>query len=309
MQWLEISADTDANSVSGLCDKLEALGITGLVIEDEDDLKRFLEESREYWDYVDEELLRSFSGVHRVKFYLEDSKAGRDRIDGLEAALGMVLSWKSIKDEDWATNWKKYYHPIEIGEKILILPEWESVDNSGRVIVKLDPGLIFGTGSHPTTRLCLEALEQHIHGGEKVLDAGCGSGILGITSILLGAATVTGCDIDEMAPKIARENAALNGIGSDVFRILHGNIIEDESLRADIGKPKYDIVLANIVADVILALSPLAADWLSPDGVFICSGIIEGRERDVVRKLEADGFTILREMCVSEWFGYICTKR
>lgn len=308
MNWLEIWTDTTGDKINRLCEKLECLGVSGLVIEDEDEFKKFLNDSKEYWDYVDEELLDSFSGIHRVKFYLEDSEDGRCETRRLESALGTELNMRTIKEEDWASNWKAYYRPMEIGRKLIILPSWELEPSGERVIVRLDPGLIFGTGSHPTTKLCLEALEENVKHGDNVLDLGCGSGILGITSVLLGATHVTGCDIDELAPKIARENAALNGVGEDRFKVHRGDILADGKLRAGISTEKYDIILANIVADVIIALAPTAIQWLSEDGIFICSGIIGGRQDEVRQKLLDTGCRIIEEISDSGWYGYICTR-
>lgn len=307
MNWLEIWADTTGDKVNRVCEKLEWLGVSGLVIEDEDEFNNFLNDSREYWDYVDEELLDSFSGRHRVKFYLEDSKDGWAEMSRLESALGMELTAQSIKQEDWASNWKAYYRPMDIGDRLTILPRWEHKTPGGRAIVRLDPGLIFGTGSHPTTKLCLEALEEYINKGDKVLDLGCGSGILGIASLVLEAESVVGCDIDEMAPKIAGENAALNDLGEDRFKMYHGDLLTHGKLRAKISENKYNIILANIVADVIIALAPAAIGWLCEGGIFICSGIIEGRQEEVRQNLQDAGYRIIKEIFDSGWYGYICT--
>lgn len=306
MQWLEIWIDTDGERVSELCERLECLGVSGLIIEDESDFRKFLSESQEYWDYVDEELMDYFSQKHRIKFYLESGEAGYGEMRRIEAALDVALHSKTIEEEDWATSWKSYYRPIEIGERLLILPEWEEPPETERIILRLDPGLIFGTGSHPTTKICLEALEEYVGGGERVLDLGCGSGILGIASILLGAARVTGCDIDEMAPKIALENAALNGIDENFFKISRSDILADVELKSELEECKYNLILANIVADVIIKLAPLARNWLAPGGVFICSGIIEGRQDEVRGELERCGYNILGAFDDADWHGYIC---
>lgn len=306
MQWLEIWIDTTGEEITHLCQRLECLGVTGMAIEDEHDLKSFLDNYAEYWDYVDEELLKAFEGKHRVKFYLEDSPAGRDEFRRLETALGIRLNARTIKDEDWATNWKQYYRPMNIGESLTILPSWEQEPAGTRVVVRLDPGLIFGTGSHPTTRMCLEMLEKHIFSGARVLDLGCGSGILAIASARLGANKVVGCDIDELAPKIAMENAALNGIGEDRFKVYHGDILTDSDLIETIGGQSYEIILLNIVADVIISLAPTALKWLAEKGRLICSGIIEGRQQEVGQALEAAGYEILEKISDGGWHGFIC---
>ena len=194
---------------------------------------------------------------------------------------------------------------MEIGERLLVIPQWETADTKGRVPLILDPGLTFGTGSHATTRLCLTALEQRIHGGERVLDLGCGSGILSIAALRLGADCAFACDIDDKCLKVAYENAALNGIGPDTYTVKVGDILTDTALRADIGTG-YDIVVANIVADVIIALAPAVRPLLKKDGVFLCSVIIDDRAEEVAGKLREAGLEILETHSSEGWFSYLC---
>lgn len=305
MQWIEVTINTDPVRLHGLTDELERLGVEGLVIDDEGEYKDFLENNRQYWDYIDEELESAITGVSRVKFYLGDSADGQRELERLRKALPeekFVTAF--VRDEDWENNWKQYYKPLKIGEKLLIVPEWEETPEAeGRCVMRLDPGLIFGTGGHATTRMCLEALEKCCK-GERVLDLGCGSGILSIAALMLGAKEAVGCDIDPKAPAVAMENAALNGIGGDRYSVFAGNVLSDNQLKYQLGEEKYGIVLANIVADVIIELAPHVGRWLSEDGVFICSGIIEGRQGEVEAALLSTGFEIVRHYTQDGWHCY-----
>ncbi len=305
MRWMEVAVEMGGQEIEELCGRLTELGVDGMVVEDEADFRRFLEENRQYWDYVDEALEQRFAGKSRVKFYLADNREGQAILRRLREELGLPMDVGFLEDSDWENNWREYYKPLAIGEKLLVVPAWESPEPGGRLPLRLDPGLIFGTGSHATTRMCLEALEEFAGAGKRVLDLGCGSGILGIGAMVLGCESVSGCDIDPKAPDVAAANAALNGIGKAHFRILAGDILSDAGLRRELGTG-YDIVLANIVADVIRALAPLAPGFLAPGGVFITSGIIEGRQEELRRCLEDAGFAILEHKCQEEWHCFVC---
>ena len=218
MEWLEITVNTSHTELESLCQRLIDLGIDGLITEDEEEISRFLEENRKYWDYVDEDFAAYIKGKSRIKFYLESSEDGRELLKKIETALPeKEFSSVAVRDEDWENNWKRYYKPIPVGERLVIVPEWLSVpeEYAGRVALKLDPGLIFGTGAHATTRMCLESLEACSGAGKRVLDLGCGSGILAIAALLLGCDSAVGVDIDEKAPPVVMANAALNSIGPD----------------------------------------------------------------------------------------------
>jgi len=307
VDWIEVTIDTEPGQVDVRCAQLSDLGIDGFVIEDEEDFKKFLEEGRAYWDYVDEDLLKSFEGRHRIKFYMENSSDAAARLKDIEAALGEPLRTRTIQEEDWASNWKVYYQPIEIGNRFLVLPAWEPVPETDRLLLRLDPGLIFGTGSHPTTRLCLEMMEKLPVAGQDVLDLGCGSGILGIGAMLLGAGSVTGFDIDEKAPGIACENAALSGISMEQFHVFQGDVLagDEETHLAPMG---YGLIFANIVADVIIALAPKVPRWLKPGGSFICSGILQGRQDEVAEALASAGFTVQSAFSQGDWHGFLCSE-
>lgn len=308
MNWLEVTVNAGKGDIDGLCTLLEELGAGGLVIEDESDFESFLEKNREYWDYVDEDLRAGKIGVSRVKFYLPGDEEGRARLgeirEGIDKA-GFSVSVAELRDEDWANNWQKYYRPMEVGERLIVVPEWEAAPvHEGRAVLRLNPGMIFGTGSHPTTRMCLKEIEKSAAPGHKVLDLGCGSGILAIASLVLGCESALGCDIDPKAPDTARKNAALNGLGEDRFTVYSGDALKEGRLRSIIGSGKYDLICANIVADVIIALSNDVTRWLAPEGLFICSGIIEGRQDEVKAAIVRSGLRIIETRNEEDWYCF-----
>ena len=312
MEWLEVSIEAHKGT-EALSDLLEGMGVSGLVIEDGNDFEKFMDENRQYWDYVDEELSRNMQGRSIVKFYLSADEDGEAELARLTKELeprGYSPAVRNVRDEDWENNWKQYYTPIKVGEKLLIVPEWEEAPEAeGRSILRLNPGLIFGTGTHPTTRMCLERLEAYAPTADAVLDLGCGSGILSIAALCLGAKMAIGCDIDDKAPDIVMENAQLNDISTDIYTVYAGDVLKNRSLRTKIDAHKYDLVLANIVSDVIIALVNDAAKWVKPDGKFICSGIIDGREDEVRAAIEAAGFEILDHGHVEDWHSYMAQLR
>ena len=231
MQWIEVSVPTRSDEIDDVCAQLAELGAGGMVVEDETDFQQFLEQNHQYWDYVDDALEAQFRGVSRIKFYLADDDDGRAQLAAIRAGIGRELTTATVRDSDWENNWRQYYQPIETGERLVVVPEWLDAPADGRLPLRLDPGLIFGTGSHATTRMCLAALEHCAGAGRTVLDLGCGSGILGIGALLLGCAHVTGCDIDPKAPEVAAANAALNGFYDDKFTVCAGDILADAGLR------------------------------------------------------------------------------
>lgn len=315
MEWLEMKIDTSHAGLDPVCAMLEQQGVTGLMIDDETDFQDFLEHNRQYWDYVDEELLAEKRGVSRVTFYLERNENALSTIAAVRMAMSAMkkthpeyaplrLTMDNVADADWENNWKQFYKPMEIGDRLLVVPEWEQASDPQRITLRLNPGLTFGTGSHATTRLCLQALDAHIHGGEKVLDLGCGSGILSIAALRLGAASAFACDIDEKCVDVAYENAALNGITRDTYTVRWGDVLHDQQLRAEMGGG-YDMVVANIVADVIMDLSGSVRDFLKRGGLFLCSGIIDDRAEEVLQKLKSDGWDVIEQRSSEGWFSYL----
>ncbi len=304
MRYIEVIIEIPEAEIDAACDKLTALGCDGLVIENESDFREFLENNRQYWDYVDESLEQSYAGVSRIKCYIEDNSDGAAQLAAIKAA-GFAVQTNTVEDSDWENNWKQFYKPLEIGEKLLVVPEWEDAAVEGRLPLRLDPGLMFGTGSHATTRMCLTALEAYAGAGKRVLDLGCGSGILGIGALVLGSESCVGCDIDPKAPDIVMDNAALNGIGPDKLKVYAGDIIGDASMRRNLGAG-YDIVLANIVSDVIIPLAPLVRAFMAEGAVFITSGIIDGRQDEVEAAIKAAGFEITAHRHEEEWHCFEC---
>lgn len=316
MEWLELKIDTSPSGLDAVTELLEQQGVTGVMIDDEADFKEFLEHNRQYWDYVDEALLQEKTGVSRVTFYLERNEAALDVIARVRMAMSdlkkarpecgpLLLTIDNVADADWENNWKRFYKPMEIGERLLVVPQWEQARDDGRVKLVLNPGLTFGTGSHATTRLCLQALDKYIRGGEKILDLGCGSGILSIAALVLGAKEAFACDIDEKCVDVAYENAALNGVGRDRYTVRWGDVLTDKALQAEFGGG-YDMVVANIVADVIMGLSDKVRPFLKEGGLFLCSGIIDDRAEEVFTKLRAEGWTVIEQHDSEGWYSFLC---
>ena len=303
MRYMEVIVNTPAQEIDRRCEEMTSMGVDGFVIENEQDFQDFLENNHQYWDYVDQELEQQYAGVSRIKCYLTDDEAGQESLRQIRAAYGDV-GVSFVEDSDWENNWREYYKPIEVGKKLVVVPEWEPIPENGRIPLRLDPGLIFGTGSHATTRMCLSALENYVNYNTKVLDLGCGSGILGIGALVLGAKSCLGCDIDPKAPDVVRANAALNGIGPDRLSVCAGDILSDASLRRSFGTG-YELVLANIVSDVIIPLSRYVKGFLAPGGVFVTSGIIDGRQNEVRAAIEQAGFMILEHFCEEEWHCFV----
>ena len=316
MKWLALHIDMAPAGLEPVEASLSSLGIDGLVIEDEADFRHFLEQNRQYWDYVDEELDQSMTGKCRVTFYVEENETGFGQVAAVRIAMAelkkkhpeygpLIMTMDGIEDADWENNWKAFYKPMEIGERLIVIPDWEEADPRGRVALRMNPGLTFGTGSHATTRLCLTALEREVKEGMRVLDLGCGSGILSIAALLLGAESAFACDIDEKAVGVAYENAALNGIGKDRYTVRAGDVLTDAGLQKEMGTG-YDIVAANIVSDVIIALAPAVRRLMKEGGRFLTSGIIDDRAEEVRAKLEAAGFTVEEANSSEGWYSFLC---
>ena len=320
MDWLAVSIYTTPDGIEPLCGRLYNLGITGVEIQDKDDFEDFLENNKQYWDYVDEELREKMNGETRVKIYVSDNEIGHKQLQSVRDDL---VSFKSLDkenlfgslrveidtmhEEDWENNWKQYFKPIYVGDRLIIKPEWEKIENADdKIVFNIDPGMTFGSGQHETTRLCVETLDVTVKKGDKVLDLGCGSGILSIIALMLGAKEARAVDIDPNCKKIAYSNAALNGIGEDVYTVLDGNILIDEEFKSSTEKSgPYDIVVANIVADVIIPLAKDVRRYLKDGGTFIASGIIEMRIDEVREAIEKEGFEIQEIKKENDWYCII----
>ncbi len=320
MDWIKISVFTTSEGIEPLSGRLYQLGITGLEISDERDFKDFLENNKQYWDYVDEDLITEKEGETKVIAYVSDSEPGHETLRAIRAAVEdlrltdtdkrfgrLEIQLDNMREEDWANNWKKYFHSMKVGEKILIKPEWEELtEPTDRIIFNINPGMSFGTGSHDTTRLCIESLERYVTRDSKVLDLGCGSGILSVISLLLGAQSAFAVDVDPNAVDIAYQNAERNAVDISKYTVKAGNIITDTELQKEIAKNSYDIVVANIVADVIIALAPNVRRYMKEGGVFIASGIIEDRAEDVKRTLAGCGFKTEGIFKSKDWVSIVC---
>ena len=319
MNWAEVRVSTTPEGIEILTGFLMAHGVNGVMIEDAGDFNRFLNDTTIHWDYVDEELMKMAECETAVKFYLPDNPQGFEMLNQIRADLLTLQADQEIdlgelqttisyqEEEDWETAWKKYYRPIVVSDTLAVVPEWEKFDaREGQMVLRMDPGMAFGSGSHDTTRLCLTFLDQEKPVGLKVLDMGCGSGILSIGALLLGAESVTAVDIDQLATKIAHENAALNSCDDERLKVYCGNILADEVLAEKIGEESYDLILANIVADVIIAMAPLFARYLKKTGTLIVSGIIAERAEEVTGHLEEQGFRICQLREENGWAAAVC---
>ncbi|MDE6357786.1 MAG: 50S ribosomal protein L11 methyltransferase, partial [Eubacteriales bacterium] len=318
MEWTEVKIYTTREGIEPVSAVLLEAGINGIQVEDDDELREYLEESSMYWDYVDEELLNKEKEETKIKIYVSSNPYGNEillnvkeninRLKSMEKEINIDLGRLAIEtvenldDEEWLNKWKEFYKPFKIGEKILVKPVWEEIkETDGRIVFNINPGHVFGTGLHQTTQLCIENIEKYITKESVVLDLGCGSGILSIISLLLGAKSAFAVDIDANAIKVAYENAEINGIGKDKYYVTSGNVVTDEELKKEIGEEKYDIVLANIIADVICLISPVVPSQLKENGVFIASGIIKDRIDDVYNALKENGLEVLDTIIKDEW--------
>ena len=303
MAWLEITVNTTPARIDFVATNLTAGGFSDLVIEDQEEFEIFLEQNREYWDYIDEDLQQQLQGLSRIKLYLEDTDtAGMARLEALLKRLELTMTVTTLPDVDYEESWKDSYPPQPIGNKLIVVPYWlADMDTEGRRPVILDPGLTFGTGAHPSTQMVIEAMEENIASGASCLDLGSGSGILSIAALRLGAKSAIGVDIDPKAESIARENAAYNGFSAPEFTALTGNVTEDRVLMEALSQKEYDVVLVNIVADVIISLAPVLPRFLTENSTLICSGILDTRLEEVGNALTAAGLTVKCIRSKEDW--------
>lgn len=303
MKWLEITVRTTPEGLEAVSEIFVDLGAGGVVIEDPALIYQLAMQRGP--EEVAPQPTAAPPDLPSVKAYLPVETGLEKRVEQLRSALSALqlqpapeMYSRELEDADWANNWKKYYHITPVGEKLVVKPSWENyVPGSGEIVLEMDPGMAFGCGTHPSTVLCLKLLEETIRGGETVYDVGAGSGILAVAAARLGASSVLAVDMDAVAVRVARENVDLNGVAGTV-RVVEGNLLDSVSQPAD-------IIVANIVADVIMLLAPTAASLLKDGGLFISSGIYQGREDEVRAALEANGFTVLDSRRDGEWTAFL----
>ncbi|NLI60223.1 MAG: 50S ribosomal protein L11 methyltransferase [Clostridiales bacterium] len=305
MNWIEVAVKTTSEGTDAVAEVFYQAGINGVVIEDPYDIELFKGEKSD-WDYVDETLAYDEDEVV-VKGYLADNPSFHDSIQIIKDRLKWLLSHDlgidigsvtleltNVKEEDWANNWKKYFKPKKVGSRIVIKPSWEQYSpEEGDLVLELDPGMAFGTGTHETTILCVQALENYIDPTTKLLDIGCGTGILAIAGLLLGAKNAIAVDLDLDAVRISRENAQRNHV-HDNIQVIHGDLMDKVEGR-------FDVVVANIIADAIIKMSKDIKRYLTANGVFIASGIILDRIEDVKRAINEAGLSIIDIETMGEW--------
>lgn len=309
MDWLEIIIHTQPGSIDAVAARLTAGGFADLVLEDQSEFESFLDQNRDYWDYIDEQLQQKLQGLCCIKLYLEaGDEASMARLQTLLEALRkdglgeLTMEVSSLPQTDWEESWKENYPPQEVGSRLVVLPYWlADADTKGRLPVILDPGLTFGTGAHPSTQMVMETMEEKLQPGARCLDLGSGSGILSIAALRLGAASAAGVDVDPKAEDIARENAAYNGFGSPEFFACTGNVTSDKKLMQQLAETPYDVVLVNIVADVIIGLAPVLPAFMHPESLLICSGILDTRLDEVTAALTRAGLTVTETRKKEDW--------
>ena len=302
MSWLEITVQTAASNIEDVAARLTAGGFSDLVIEDQAEFEDFLQENRSCWDYIDEDLQKQLEGLSRIKLYLEDTDtAAMEKLKALAEKLELAMEVSTMQETNWEESWKDNYPPQEVGKGLVVLPYWLADAATNRKKIILDPGLTFGTGAHPSTQMVMETMEEMGLQDAACLDLGSGSGVLSITALRLGAKSAVGVDIDPKAEGIARENAGFNGFGAPEFTALTGNVTADKKLMDRLAADRYDLVLVNIVADVIIALAPVLPAFMDGNTRLVCSGILDTRLADVTAALEKAGLTVTKTKAKEDW--------
>ena len=318
MLWIKNTIYTSTEGIEPVSGILLMNGINGYEVLDGRDFEDFLENKEVYFDYIEDDLLKLKDCETTVTFYVPENAQGLETVLAVKSGLQRLKAERDdcgrlemnsdtkLEEEDWENNWKKYFKPFSVGKNLVVKPTWEKYENGGnKTVIEIDPSSSFGTGSHTTTRLCLEKIEETLENCEKdekeILDMGCGSGILGIAAIKLGAKHVRAVDIDENSARIAKENFQVNGISDDRYEVFAGNALEYGELYKVLKSRKYDIIAANIVADVIKMMAGLFKELLKEDGKLICSGIIAERADEVTKSLEKAGFKVCGFTEKEEW--------
>lgn len=306
MNWTEVNIFTTTEGIDPVCGCLLGIGVTGFAIRDAKDFEEFLADKNGNWDYIDDDLMNLRDCETCVTVYLPDDSQGADMLSALRSEMSalaardenkafgrLAVELANVREEDWANNWKQYFKPLTVGEKLVIKPSWEEYDpTDGRTVLEIDPASSFGTGQHNTTQLCLELIEKNLRDGDRILDLGCGSGILSIAAVLLGADSAAAVDISQNSVETAKENASKNNIPAEKYTAYCGDIIGDNALVEKIGGG-FDIIAANIVADVLIAMSPIFERFLKKGSKLILSGIIIERADEVIEAVKSKGYTLV----------------
>ncbi len=321
MNWTELDIFTSTEGIDLITAGLMDIGIRGFAIKDANDFNEFLQNKEGNWDYLEDDLMQLAECETTVTVYLPENSQGAEMLIAIKSMLKTMkendtdniygrleTEMRNVKEEDWANNWKQYFKPMTIGSRLLVKPSWEDVGETDRTILEIDPASSFGSGQHYTTKLCLEFLDRLDVKGKKVLDLGCGSGILSIAAMLLGADSAVAVDVEENAVKIAKENAGKNHIDPSLYTAYCGNIISDSVLADRLGGD-YDIITANIVADILIGMKDLFYRYLKPDGILIISGIIDERKEEVTDAVTKAGFEITEFCEESDWAAVMLRKK
>ncbi len=322
MEWIECKAEVEREAVEIVSAVLIESGVGGFQIEDDRELQEFLSDKDRNWDYAEDSLYEQNREEVIFTFYVSNNDYGLELLQSVRSNLMFAsknsedvdiskVEFKTVNvDEDtWLNEWKKYYKPFKIGERVIIRPSWEEYNaKDNEVVFNIEPGHVFGTGQHDSTRMCIEQLEKHVKENDDVLDLGCGSGILSIIALLLGSKFAYAVDIDANAKGVAYENASLNNIDLSKYQVEAGNILEDQPVIDEINQRKYDVVVANIVADVIIGITDFSSDALKDNGIFITSGIIDEREQDVIEAIENSGMTVIDKIYSEGWVCLVAKK-
>ena len=313
MKWTEVLIKVDPQAVEAVTDILYGLGAQGVAIDEPVDVER-LREDELYWDYIDEKLLENDTEETKIMAYFSEEETNlpekiaviKEKIRnltefGLSIGSGTV-ELSNVNQEDWESAWKQYFKPVHVTDRIVVKPEWEEYSpQEGEIVIEIDPGMAFGTGTHETTSMCINQIEKNLKEGDRVIDIGSGSGILSMAAVLLGAEKATGVDLDPVAVRVALENVELNNL-QDKIDILHGNL-------TDVIREKADIVVANIMADIILILLEDVREFIKDDGLFISSGIIQEKRAAVEARLLEKNFSIVEVETKGEWCAITAQKK
>ena len=313
MKWTEVLIKVDPQAVEAVTDILYGLGAQGVAIDEPVDVQK-LREDELYWDYIDEKLLENDTEETKIMAYFSEEETNlpekiaviKEKIRnltefGLSIGSGTV-ELSNVNQEDWESAWKQYFKPVHVTDRIVVKPEWEEYSpQEGEIVIEIDPGMAFGTGTHETTSMCINQIEKNLKSGDTVIDIGSGSGILSMAAVLLGAEKATGVDLDPVAVRVALENVELNNL-QDKIEILHGNL-------TDVIREKADIVVANIMADIILILLEDVRAFIKDDGLFISSGIIQEKRAAVEARLLEKNFSIVEVETKGEWCAITAQKK